>query len=111
KFLPAMEMNCVEQHFKKSIKDKFNRVMTIGRTANMTGPLTHNKSPQRGTCQFRNLCSRGCPYGAYFSANSSTLPAAAHTGNMTLRPNSVVYEIIYDDKKGKATGVRILDAE
>ncbi len=111
KFLPAMEMNCVEQHFKKSIKERFNRVMTIGRTAHLTGPLGHDKSPHRGTCQFRNLCSRGCPYGAYFSANSSTIPAAASTGNMTLRPNSVVYEIIYDEQKGKATGVRVLDAE
>jgi choline dehydrogenase-like flavoprotein len=111
KFLPPMEMNCVEQHFKKITKDKFNRVVTIGRTANLTGPLSHNNSPQRGTCQYRNLCSRGCPYGAYFSSNSSTLPAAEKTGNMTLRPNSVVYEIIYDEQKGKATGVRVLDAE
>jgi len=111
KFLPPMEMNCVEQHFKKATKEKFNRAVTIGRTAHITGPLSHNKSPQRGSCQFRNLCSRGCPYGAYFSANSSTLPAAEKTGNMTLRPNSIVYEIIYDEKKGKATGVRVLDAE
>lgn len=111
KFLPPMEMNCVEQHFKKATKDKFNRPITIGRTAHITGPLSHNNSPQRGSCQFRNLCSRGCPYGAYFSANSSTLPAAEKTGNMTLRPNSVVYELIYDEKKGKATGVKILDAE
>jgi choline dehydrogenase-like flavoprotein len=111
KFLPPMEMNCVEQHFKKSTKDKFNRAITIGRTAHITGPLTHDKSPQRGSCQFRNLCSRGCPYGAYFSANSSTLPAAEKTGNMTLRPNSIVYELIYDEKKGKATGVKVLDAE
>ena len=111
KFLPPMEMNCVEQQFKKSTKEKFNRPVTIGRTAHITGPLTHNKSQQRGSCQFRNLCSRGCPYGAYFSANASTLPAAERTGNMTLRPNSVVYELIYDEKKGKATGVKILDAE
>ncbi|MDQ2658375.1 MAG: GMC family oxidoreductase [Bacteroidota bacterium] len=111
KFLPPMDMNCVEQHFKKSTKDKFNRAVTIGRTAHITGPLTHDKSPQRGSCQFRNLCSRGCPYGAYFSANSSTLPAAESTGNMTLRPNSIVYELIYDEQKGKATGVRVLDAE
>ncbi len=111
KFLPPMEMNCVERHFRKSIKEKFNRTMTIGRTAHITGPLTHNNSPHRGTCQFRNLCSRGCPYGAYFSANSATLPAAEKTGNMTLRPNSVVHEIIYDEQKGRATGVRILDAE
>jgi choline dehydrogenase-like flavoprotein len=109
KFLPPMELNCVELELKKTVKDKFNRLITIGRTAHATAPLPH--SPQRGTCQYRNLCSRGCPYGGYFSSNSSTLPAAEKTGNMTLRPNSIVYELIYDDKKGKATGVKILDAE
>lgn len=109
KFLPPMELNCVEVELKKAVKDKLGRLITIGRTANMTAPLAH--SPQRGTCQYRNLCSRGCPYGAYFSSNSSTLPAAEKTGNMTLRPNSVVYELIYDEQKGKATGVKVLDAE
>lgn len=109
KFLPPMELNCVELDFKKVMKDKFGRLLTIGRTAHATAPLPH--SPQRGTCQYRNLCSRGCPYGGYFSSVSSTLPAAEKTGNMTLRPNSIVYEIIYDEKKGKATGVKVLDAE
>jgi choline dehydrogenase-like flavoprotein len=109
-FQPPMEMNCVEIDFKSKVADKFNnRMVTMGRTANATAPLPH--SPQRGTCQFRNLCSRGCPYGGYFSSVSSTLPAATKTGNMTLRPNSIVHEIIYDEKKGKATGVRVLDAE
>jgi choline dehydrogenase-like flavoprotein len=108
-FLPAMELNCVEQDLKKSVNDKFGRYLTIGRVAHATAPLPH--SPQRGTCQYRNLCSRGCPYGGYFSSVSSTLPAAEKTGNMTLRPNSIVYELIYDDKKGKATGVKVLDAE
>lgn len=111
KFLPPMEMNCVEQQFKKSTQEKFSRLITIGRTAHITGPLMHKNSPQRGSCQYRNLCSRGCPYGGYFSSNASTLPAAERTGNMTLRPNSVVYELIYDEKKGKATGVKIVDAE
>jgi choline dehydrogenase-like flavoprotein len=55
------------------------------------------------------MCSRGCPYGGYFSSNASTIPAAEATGNMTLRPNSVVYELIYDEQKGKATGVKVLD--
>jgi len=109
KFLPPMELNCVEQDFKKVMKDKFGRLLTIGRTAHATAPLKH--SPQRGTCQYRNLCMRGCPYGGYFSSVSSTLPAAEKTGNMTLRPNSIVHEIIYDEKKGKATGVKVLDAE
>lgn len=109
KFLPPMELNCVELDLKKTVKDKFDRLLTIGRTAHATAPLPH--SPQRGTCQYRNLCSRGCPYGGYFSSNASTLPAAEKTGNMTLRPNSIVYELIYDEKKGKATGVKVLDGE
>lgn len=109
KFLPPMELNCVEVDLKKSMSDKFNRLLTVGRVAHATAPLPH--SPQRGTCQYRNLCSRGCPYGGYFSSVSSTLPAAEKTGNMTLRPNSIVYELIYDEKKGKATGVKVLDAE
>jgi choline dehydrogenase-like flavoprotein len=109
KFLPPMELNCVEKGFQQSLADKFGRKLTIGRAAHLTAPLAH--SPQRGTCQYRNLCIRGCPYGAYFSSNSSTLPAAERTGNMTLRPNSIVSEIIYDQSKGRASGVRVLDAE
>ncbi len=108
KYLPPMELNCVELELKKSTKEKFGRIVTIGRTAHLTAPLAH--SPQRGTCQFRNLCIRGCPFGAYFSSLSSTLVAAEKTGNMTLRPNSIVHELIYDEKKGRATGVRIQDA-
>lgn len=108
-FLPPMEMNCVEKHLKQALAEKLGRTMTIGRVAHLTAPLAH--SPQRGTCQSRNLCIRGCPLGAYFSSNSSTLPAAEKTGNMTLRPNSVVYELVYDDKNGRASGVRVLDAE
>jgi choline dehydrogenase-like flavoprotein len=108
-FLPPMELNCVEQHLQSSIKGRFGRTLTIGRVAHLTAPLDH--SPQRGTCQHRNLCIRGCPYGAYFSSNSSTLPAAEHTGRMTLRPNSIVHELSYDAKLGRATGVRVIDAE
>jgi choline dehydrogenase-like flavoprotein len=109
KFLPPMDLNCVEVDFKKKLSDKFSRYLTIGRTAHATAPLPN--SPQRGTCQYRNLCIRGCPYGGYFSSNSGSLPAAEKTGNMTLRPNSIVHEIIYDEKQGKATGVKVLDAE
>lgn len=111
KFLPAMELNCVERELRKSMKDKFNRVLTPGRVANMTAPLAHKESPQRSGCKLRNMCSRGCPYGGYFSSPSATLPSAQRTGNMTLRPNSIVYELIYDEQKNKATGVRVLDAE
>jgi choline dehydrogenase-like flavoprotein len=109
KFLPPMELNCVELDLKASIKGKLKRDLIIGRVAHATAPLAH--SPQRGTCQYRNLCSRGCPYGGYFSSVSSTLPAAEKTGNMTLRPNSIVHGLIYDEQKGKATGVRVQDAE
>jgi choline dehydrogenase-like flavoprotein len=106
-FLPPMEMNCVEKHIAGEIKKNYkNRIMTIGRVANLTQP--HNG---RASCQYRNLCSRGCPFGAYFSTQSSTLPAAMATGNLTLRPNSIVNSVIFDEQKGKATGVRVIDAE
>src|ERR1700722_14733477 len=112
KFLPPMELNCVEKQFQSQLAGKFGgRALIIGRAAHLTGPLAHSQSPQRGTCQFRNMCIRGCPFGAYFSSNSSPLPAAEKTGNMTLRPNAIVYEIIYDERRNRAAGVRVLDAE
>jgi choline dehydrogenase-like flavoprotein len=111
KFLPPHDLNCVEQDFKTRLAEKLERKLIIGRCANLTGPLTHNESPQRATCQARNLCIRGCPYGAYFSSVSATLPSAERTGNMTLLPNQIVYELIYDNDKGRATGVRVLDSE
>jgi choline dehydrogenase-like flavoprotein len=105
KFLPGMELNCIEKHLAQSIKTNYeNRLLTIARVANLTRGWDN-----RGPCQNRNLCSRGCPFGGYFSSNSSTIPAATATGNLTLRPFSIVSEIIYDDKKQKATGVRVID--
>ncbi len=110
KFLPPMDLNCVEETFRDKVAEKFNgRKITIGRVAHLTAALPHD--PSRGICQSRNLCDRGCPYGAYFSSNASTLPAAAKTGNMTLRPHSIVHSIIYDETKGKAVGVKVLDPE
>ncbi|KRO89662.1 MAG: GMC family oxidoreductase [Cryomorphaceae bacterium BACL29 MAG-121220-bin8] len=110
KLLKPMELNCVEKVLQKSISKTYsNRHMTIGRVAHITEGTKPGLG--RSNCQFRNRCRRGCPYGAYFSSNSSTLPAAAATGNMTLRPNSIVYEIIYDEQKKKATGVKIIDSE
>lgn len=106
KFLPPMELNCVEEVLKESMQEKFGRLLTIGRVANLTQP--HNG---RGQCMMRNLCIRGCPYGGYFSSNSSTLPAASATGNMTLKPNSIVDSVIYDEELEKAVGVRVIDAE
>ncbi|NJB87236.1 choline dehydrogenase-like flavoprotein [Lewinella marina] len=106
-FLPPMEMNVVEKAVRERIeKNHPGRNMIIGRVAHLTVP--HNG---RGQCQYRNRCSRGCPYGAYFSSNSTTLPAANATGKLTIRPFSIVQEVIYDDVKGKATGVRVIDAE
>ncbi len=106
-FLPPIEMNCVEKHAREKIAEHFSgRVLTIGRFANLTQP-----HKGRGSCQYRNLCIRGCPYGAYFSSNAATLPAAEETGNMTLRPHSIVSSVIFDEEEGKATGVRVVDAE
>ncbi|MBC7902620.1 MAG: GMC family oxidoreductase [Gemmatimonadaceae bacterium] len=107
-FLPPMDMNCVEKDVAARIKDHFKgtRHMFIGRTANLT--QEHNG---RTKCQFRNKCWLGCPFGAYFSTQSSTLPAARATGNLTLRPFSIVTKIIYDKDTKKAKGVEILDAE
>lgn len=108
KFTKPMELNCVEIELKKSIGNNFNdRVLTIGRTAHLTGDKLHFG---RSNCMFRDRCSRGCPFGGYFSSNSSTLPAAQRTGNMTLRPNSIAYEIVYNEKTEKAIGVRVIDA-
>jgi choline dehydrogenase-like flavoprotein len=109
-FLPAHDLNCVEVEFKQRIAEKLGRKLIIGRCANLTAPLTHNESPQRGTCQARNMCIRGCPFGGYFSSVSATLPSAERTGNMTLLADQIVYEVIYDNEKGKATGVRVIDA-
>jgi len=106
-FLPPMEMNCLEKDVKGKIETSFNgRKMIIGRVANLT-----EAKPGRTKCNYRNLCSRGCPFGAYFSSNSSTIPAALNTGNLTIRPNSVVASIIYDEKSERATGVNVIDAE
>lgn len=106
-FLPPMELNCVEKHVKGRIEKEFlGRNMTIGRVAHLTQP--HNG---RGQCQYRNRCNRGCPYGAYFSSNAVTLPSANATGNLTIRPYSIVQSLIYDEAKKKVTGVRIIDSE
>ena len=110
KFLPAFPLNCAEQHMRESIAKVYpNRVVTPGRIANLSqyDPAVHKGS--RGQCQTRARCVRGCPYGAYFSSLSATLPVADATGNMTIRPNSIVSEIVFDKKAGKASGVRIKD--
>ena len=108
-FLKPMELNCVEKHLQKGIANHYeDRVLTIGRVAHITEGTKPGSG--RGTCQYRNRCKRGCPYGAYFSSNSSTIPMAEATGNMTLRPDSIVCEVLYDKDKKKATGVKVIDA-
>ncbi|MEB2776924.1 GMC family oxidoreductase [Algoriphagus sp. D3-2-R+10] len=107
-FMPPMPMNCVESDAAAKIKEHYKdaRTWTIGRPANITEPL-----PGRPGCQYRSKCSLGCPFGGYFSTQASTLPAAQATGNLTLRPWSIVRKLIYDKDTKKATGVEVLDAE
>jgi choline dehydrogenase-like flavoprotein len=106
-FQPAFEMNCVETDFRKKIESRFpERRVIMGRTANLINPLKG-----RGSCQARDLCHRGCPYGAYFSSNSATIPAAIATGNLTLRANAIVTRVIYDEQRQKAIGVEIVDSK
>jgi choline dehydrogenase-like flavoprotein len=107
-FLPPYDMTCVEKDVSARLKEHYKglRHMIIGRVANLTAPI-----PGRTQCQFRNRCWEGCPFGGYFSTQSSTLPAAVATGNLTVRPYSIVTRILYDKDKQKATGVEILDAE
>ncbi|MFI5131234.1 MAG: GMC oxidoreductase [Chitinophagales bacterium] len=113
-FQPPFEMNTVEKHFKEKIESIYtDRKVIMGRAANLTQPVKG-----RGQCMARDLCHRGCPFGAYFSTNASTMPAAYATGNLTVRPHSLVNKVLYDEQKhlpvggqGKATGVEIIDTE
>lgn len=107
-FLPPMELNCVEKDVAARIKQRYNnsRHMIIGRVANLTAPIEG-----RNLCQFRDRCWEGCPFGGYFSTQSSTLPAAMKTGNLTVRPFSIVTRVLYDKDTQKAKGVEVLDAE
>ncbi|MBE9466594.1 GMC oxidoreductase [Dyadobacter subterraneus] len=110
-FLPPHELTCVEKHFSEQTAKNYNntRPIIIGRAAHITDPQPIHTEQGRAKCQHRNICQRGCPFGGYFSSNSSTIPWAERTGNLTLQPYSVVHSIIYDEKKKKATGVRVVD--
>lgn len=106
-FQPPFEMNCVEKDFQAKIAQNFkDRHLIMGRTANLTQPLNG-----RSNCQARDHCFRGCPWGAYFSSNSCTIPSAMATGKLTVRPNSLVNRVLYDEQKQIATGVEIIDTE
>lgn len=111
-FLKPYELNCVESHFGKAVKNKYpNRHVISARTANLSQAEKIHLTVGRSQCQSRTLCERGCPYGAYFSSNSTTLPAAYQTGNLTLKAHSIAHSIIYDERKQKAVGVRVINAQ
>lgn len=110
-FLPPFDFNCVEKHLSDRLRAHYkNRYVVQGRWAHLSKPNQIHLDQGRGTCQARNLCMRGCPLGGYFSSNSSTLPWAFRTGNLTVRPHSVVHSIVYDPANGRAKGVRVIDA-
>jgi choline dehydrogenase-like flavoprotein len=111
-YQPAMELNIVEKDVKKAIESRWSgRKMITGRAAHLTQPTEEQTALGRASCQFRNLCSRGCPFGAYFSSQAATLPAAKRTGNLTIRNNSIVHSLIYDETTRRATGVRVIDQQ
>ncbi len=110
-FLPPFDFNCVEQHLSESVHKKYkNRYVVQGRWAHLSQPKQIHLDQGRGQCAARNLCMRGCPLGGYFSSNSSTLPWAQKTGNLTVRPHSVVQSLIYDERLQRVGGVRVIDA-
>ncbi|MEP7323661.1 MAG: GMC family oxidoreductase [Saprospiraceae bacterium] len=111
--MPGFELNCVEKVIQEKIHSKYEnkRHVIIGRCAHLTEPKEIHLQQGRGKCQTRNLCERGCPYGGYFSSVSSTIPWALKTGNLTLRPDSVVHSIVYDETSKRASGVKIIDAK
>ncbi len=106
-FQAPMEMNCVEIALKEKLDALYSdRKIIHGRSANLTQPIN-----ERSKCQYRNLCHRGCPFGAYFSTQSSTLPAAMKTGNLEVKTGMIVNRVIYDEKQQKAKGVEVIDRE
>ena len=112
KFLPPFEMNAVEKEMKARIEKKWKtRKLIMGRTAHLSVPAPHHTAQGRIQCQARNECQKGCSFGAYFSTQSSTLPAALATNNLSIATNSIVHSVIYDPKTNRATGVRVIDAE
>lgn len=111
-FLPPLELSAVEKYFQETVAKHYpDRHVVYARCAHLTKPQKIHLEQGRAQCQNRNLCQRGCPFGGYFSSNSSTIPWAERTGNLTLKTDAVVHSVIYDEKQGKATGVRVIDAK
>ena len=111
-FLPGYPLNVAEQYFKEVMAKAYpDRHVISGRCAHLSQPQAIHLEQGRAQCQNRTICERGCPFGGYFSSNASTIPWAAKTGNLTLRPHSVVHSVLYDEAKGKAIGVRVIDAQ
>ncbi|MDH5398822.1 MAG: GMC family oxidoreductase, partial [Cyclobacteriaceae bacterium] len=111
-FLPPTGISCIETYFQEQVAKFYtDRQIIQGRCAHITDPQQIHIDQNRSKCLNRKLCSRGCPLGGYFSSNASTLPTAMKTGNMELRPHSVVHSIIYDEQKEKAVGVRVIDGQ
>lgn len=109
--MPGFEMSCIELYFKESLKKNFpDRHLIQARCAHITDPQPIHQEQGRTKCQNQTMCNRGCVFGGYFSSNASTLPWALRSGNCTIRPFSVAHSVIYDEKKGRATGVRVVDA-
>jgi choline dehydrogenase-like flavoprotein len=110
-FLPPMALTDAEKDFKAKLEAHYpTRKLIIGRCAHLTEAQPHHEELGRTSCQYRSLCERGCSYGAYFSSLSATLPAAQNTGNLTIVTDAIVESVVYDPKTGKATGVRVIDA-
>ena len=111
-FMPAFEFNTVEAALKKKFDASFAPArMIMGRCAHLTAPSAEHLALGRGSCQARSTCHRGCSFGAYFSTQSSTLPAAVATGRLRIATNAIVHSVLYDPKTNRATGVRVIDSE
>ncbi len=110
-FLPEFGLNDGEKIFKQAVEAKFpGRKVISGRVANLSKAQPQHEELGRTSCQNRSFCERGCTYGAYHSSLSSSLPAAERTGNLTIVTDAIVHSIVYDPASGKATGVRVIDA-
>ena len=111
-FLKPWESNVVENYFSKEMKKHYkDRHVIYGRCAHLTESKPQFIEQGRGLCMSRKICQRGCPLGGYFNVNSTLIPWALKTGNMTLKPNSVVQSVLYDEVKQKAIGVRVIDSK